>query len=129
MKHYGDVSSLSGADLEPADIITFGSPCQDMSVAGKRQGLGAERSGLFYEAIRVIKEMREKTDGKYPRYIVWENVQGAFSSNRGEDFRQVIREIIGIKGCEASAPRPSKWAGAGCVMADDFSVADRKSVV
>ena len=125
MKHYGDVSSLSGADLEPADIITFGSPCQDMSVAGKRQGLGAERSGLFYEAIRVIKEMREKTDGKYPRYIVWENVQGAFSSNRGEDFRQVIREIIGIKGCEASAPRPSKWAGAGCVMADDFSVAWR----
>lgn len=69
MKHYGDVSSLSGADLEPVDIITFGSPCQDMSVAGKRQGLGAERSGLFYEAIRIIREMREKTDGKYPRYV------------------------------------------------------------
>lgn len=74
VKHYGDISNLSGAELPPVDIITFGSPCQDMSIAGKRSGLRGERSGLFYEAIRVIKEMRGATNGKYPRYIVWENV-------------------------------------------------------
>ena len=74
VKHYGDVSSLNGAELPPVDIITFGSPCQDMSIAGKRSGLDGERSGLFYQAIRIIKEMRCATNGKYPRYIVWENV-------------------------------------------------------
>ena len=83
MKHYGDISQMDGGEVEPVDIITFGSPCQDMSVAGKREGLDGNRSGLFYEAVRIIKEMRCKTDGKYPRYIVWENVPGAFSSNKG----------------------------------------------
>lgn len=74
MKHLGDISSINGAEIEPVDIITFGSPCQDMSVAGKRSGLDGERSCLFYEAIRIVKEMRCKTNGEYPRYIVWENV-------------------------------------------------------
>ena len=75
VKHYGDVSALSGAELEPVDIITFGSPCQDLSIAGKRAGIhDGERSSLFFQAIRIIKEMREKTNGEYPRYAVWENV-------------------------------------------------------
>ena len=72
VKHYGDVSTLNGAELSPVDIITFGSPCQDMSIAGKRAGLDGSRSNLFYEAIRIVKEMRCKTNGKYPRFIVWE---------------------------------------------------------
>lgn len=93
MKHLGDISKLNGAEIEPVDIITFGSPCQDMSVAGKRNGLDGLRSSLFYEAVRIIKEMRCKTDGKYPRFIVWENVSGAFSSNKGEDFRAVLKAI------------------------------------
>lgn len=76
MKHYGDISNLSGAKLPPVDIITFGSPCQDMSIAGKRAGLGGSRSNLFYEALRVINEMRNETNGRYPRFIVWENVPG-----------------------------------------------------
>ena len=86
MKHYGDISKINGADLEPVDIVTGGSPCQDMSIAGKRAGLEGERSGLFREQIRIIKEMREKTNGEYPRYMVWENVPGAFSSNKGQDL-------------------------------------------
>lgn len=93
VKHHGDISKMNGADLEPVDIITFGSPCQDMSIAGKRDGLSGSRSSLFYEAVRIIKEMRCKTDGKYPRFIVWENVPGAFSSNKGEDFRAVLEEV------------------------------------
>ena len=125
MKHYGDVSTLSGAELDPVDIITFGSPCQDMSVAGKREGLDGERSGLFYEAIRIVKEMRCATNGKYPRYIVWENVPGAFSSNKGEDFRAVIEAVCSVKGCEVPAPRPDKWENAGIVLAEDFSIAWR----
>lgn len=90
IKHYGDVSTISGDNLPPVDIITFGSPCQDMSVAGKRAGLNGSRSNLFYEAIRIVKEMRCKTNGKYPRFVVWENVQGAFSSNKGEDRKSVV---------------------------------------
>ena len=126
VKHYGDVSALSGADLEPVDIITFGSPCQDMSVAGKRAGLDGERSGLFHEAIRIIKEMREKTNGKYPRYIVWENVPGAFSSNKGEDFRAVLTEICRAADADISIPVPEgRWAKAGEVVGDGYSAAWR----
>jgi DNA (cytosine-5)-methyltransferase 1 len=125
MKHYGDVSALNGAELPPVDIITFGSPCQDMSIAGKREGLDGNRSGLFYEAVRIIKEMRCATDGKYPRYIVWENVPGAFSSNKGEDFKAVLDEICRVKDCEADTPRQKKWPSAGCIVADDYSVAWR----
>lgn len=125
MKHYGDVSALSGADLEPVDIITFGSPCQDMSVAGRRAGLDGSRSNLFYEAVRIAKEMREATNGRYPTWLCWENVPGAFSSNSGSDFKAVLDEIRKIKDPEADTPRPAKWPNAGCVLADDHSVAWR----
>lgn len=125
MKHYGDVSKLSGAELPPVDIITFGSPCQDMSIAGKREGLDGARSGLFFDAVRIVKEMREKTNGKYPRFIVWENVPGAFSSNSGEDFRSVLEEICSVKGYEIDTARPKKWPNAGEIVADDFSLAWR----
>ena len=90
MKHLGDINAVNGSQIDPVDIITFGSPCQDMSIAGKREGLGGSRSGLFYEAIRVIKEMRRKTNAKYPKYCLWENVPGALSSNKGEDFKNLL---------------------------------------
>ena len=125
MTHYGDVSRLDGAALPPVDIITFGSPCQDMSIAGKRAGLDGSRSGLFHEAIRIIKEMRKATDGKYPRYIVWENVPGAFSSNGGADFRSVLEEICRVKDSEADVPQPDRGEHAGRIMGEDFSVAWR----
>ena len=125
MKHYGDVSRMDGGKIEPVDIITFGSPCQDMSIAGKRAGLGGSRSNLFYEAIRIVKEMRCATDGKDPRYIVWENVPGAFSSNKGADFQSVLEEICSVKGYEIHTPRPEKWPSAGEIVADDFSLAWR----
>lgn len=125
MKHYGDVSALNGAELEPVDIITFGSPCQDMSVAGKRAGLDGSRSNLFYEAVRIAKEMRAATNGKYPTWLCWENVPGAFSSNGGADFKAVLDEIRHIKDPEADTPRPERWPNAGCVLADDYSVAWR----
>ena len=125
MKHYGDVSRLDGAELPPVDIITFGSPCQDMSIAGKRAGLDGSRSGLFHEAIRIIKEMRCATHGQYPRYIVWENVPGAFSSNGGADFRSVLEEICRVKSREADVPPPDKWESAGQILGEGFSVAWR----
>ncbi len=125
MTHLGNISEVSGSEIEPVDIITFGSPCQDMSVAGKREGLGGNRSSLFYEAIRIIKEMREATNGKYPRYIVWENVPGAFSSNKGEDFRAVLTEICKVKETDVSVPKPSKWENAGRIMGEGFSIAWR----
>ena len=125
MKHYGDVSSLNGAELPPVDIITFGSPCQDMSIAGKRSGLDGSRSSLFYEAVRIIKEMRCATDGKYPRFCVWENVPGAFSSNKGEDFRCVLESLCRIKDESVSVPQCEKWTAAGEILADGFSLAWR----
>ena len=135
MKHLGDASRIKGAEIEPVDIITFGSPCQDMSVAGKRAGLkhtavGDEettRSGLFMEAIRIIKEMRVKTNGIYPRFAVWENVPGAFSSNRGEDFRLVLEEFIRISEPNAVMPAVPQagWAYADCINGDGWSVAYR----
>ena len=125
MKHYGDVSKLDGAKLPPVDIITFGSPCQDMSVAGKRAGLDGSRSNLFYEAVRIIREMREATNGEKPRYIVWENVPGAFSSNGGEDFKAVLDTIRRVKDPKADTPRPAKWPNAGCILAGDHSIAWR----
>lgn len=125
VKHLGDVSDIKGYEIEPVDIITFGSPCQDMSIAGKRAGLNGSRSNLFYEAIRIIKEMREKTSGTKPRYTLWENVPGAFSSNKGEDFFSVLKEICEIKGYQIDAPRPNRLQNAGLIMADDFSLAWR----
>lgn len=128
VKHYGDVSKLSGAELEPVDIITFGSPCQDLSQAGKRKGIvEGERSNLFFQAIIIIKEMREKTDGKYPRYAVWENVPGAFSSNKGGDFRKVLEEFAKVKESDVYVPEPpkGKWGKAGQIVGDDYSIAWR----
>ena len=135
MKHLGDVTKVNGAGIEPVDIITFGSPCQDLSVAGKRAGLKHEsngddettRSGLFMEAIRIIKEMRGATNGVYPRFAVWENVVGAFSSNGGEDFRIVLEEFTKIVEPSASMPAPEKgrWAYADCYVGDGWSVAYR----
>lgn len=126
VKHYGDICQIRGDEIEPVDIITFGSPCQDMSIAGRRDGLNGNRSSLFYEAIRVIKEMREKTNGQKPRYIIWENVTGAFSSNKGEDYRRVLEEITKIKEPELSIPKPDgKWRKAGVIMGGNLSIAWR----
>ena len=116
MVHIGDVSNVHGWELELVDVITFGSPCQDMSIAGKRAGIkntaaGDEettRSGLFLEAVRIIREMREATNGRYPAFAVWENVPGAFSSNKGEDFRIVLQELVGIVEPEAVVPEVPK---------------------
>ncbi|MDD2980280.1 MAG: DNA (cytosine-5-)-methyltransferase, partial [Hespellia sp.] len=125
--HYGDVSKLNGAEVPPVDIITFGSPCQDMSVAGKRSGLDGERSSLFYQAVRIVKEMRCKTNGKYPRFVVWENVPGAFSSNKGEDFKAVLDSLCKIKSEDYAVPplEKGKWGSAGNIMGEDFSLAWR----
>ena len=136
MKHYLDICNLDGREIEPVDIITFGSPCQDLSVAGRRAGLKHEdngdgettRSGLFMEAIRIIKEMREATDGRYPTFAFWENVPGAFSSNKGEDFRIVLEELIKIAEPEAPPLPPAGkngWAYADCIVGDGWSIAYR----
>lgn len=107
MKHLGDITKIHGDKIEPVDCITFGSPCQDLSIAGRRAGLAGERSGLFMEAVRIIKEMRSSTNGLYPTFAVWENVPGAFSSNGGEDFRAVLEELARVEQPDASIPRPS----------------------
>lgn len=131
MKHLGDITKVDGAEIEPVDIVTFGSPCQDLSVAGKRAGLDGERSGLFMEAVRIIKEMRCKTNGRYPSIAIWENVPGAFSSNKGEDFRTVLEELCKIKRSDTLIPKPPKrggrnaWNDAGLIVGDGFSIAWR----
>ena len=125
MKHFGDITQLNGYELPVVDVITGGSPCQDLSVAGNRQGLAGERSGLFMEQIRIVKEMRDHdgTTGRTgidirPRFMVWENVPGAFSSNKGKDFQAVLTEIVRI--CEPEAadvplPDKGKWSKSGCL--------------
>ena len=134
MKHLGDITKINGADIEPVDVVTAGSPCQDLSVAGKRAGLDGERSGLFMEQIRIIKEMREsdrarKGSDEYvrPRYMVWENVPGALSSNKGEDFRCVLEETARIVQEDAVIPRPANgvWSYAGSILGDGWSIAWR----
>ena len=132
MKHYGDITKLSGYDLPVVDVITGGSPCQDLSVAGLRKGLQGERSGLFMEQIRIVKEMREadvRRTGRSgfmvrPRYLVWENVPGAFSSKGGEDFAAVIEEIIKVAEPGAdlcvSVP-PTGWTKSGCYYSENGS--------
>ena len=122
MIHLGDITQIHGYDIPPVDVITGGSPCQDLSVAGKRAGLEGERSGLFMEQIRIVKEMRNATGADVdirlakPRYMVWENVPGAFSSNKGKDFQAVLTEIIRIADQNApDVPIPAKWGGAGAL--------------
>ena len=130
MKHLGDITKIHGDKIEPVDCITFGSPCQDLSIAGRRAGLAGERSGLFMEAVRVIKEMRSSTNGLYPTFAVWENVPGAFSSNGGEDFRSVLEELARIAQPDVSIPRPSgrggRWSKAGAISGDGWSLAWRQ---
>lgn len=126
MKHLGDITKLNGAEIPPVDIITFGSPCQDLSVAGTQTGLKGSRSNLFYEAIRIIEEMREATNGLYPRVAIWENVPGAFSSNGGKDFQAVLQAFCDVEsGGLDDVPRPKKWTGNGIIMGHGYSVAWR----
>lgn len=127
MKHLGDITKINGAEIPPVNIITFGSPCQDLSVAGNRAGLDGSRSSLFLEAIRIFKEMRETTNGIYPNVVVWENVPGAYSSHKGEDFRRVLEEIAGVVAPDVSIPRSAggKWNSCGCIMGDGYSIAWR----
>lgn len=113
MIHLGDITKIHGDEIEPVDCITFGSPCQDLSIAGRRAGLAGERSGLFMEAVRIIKEMRRATHGSYPVVVIWENVPGAFSSNGGEDFRAVLEELARVEQPDASIPRPPRGGADG----------------
>lgn len=136
MKHLGDITQINGAEIEPVWCITGGSPCQDLSIAGKRAGFQDEngeltRSGLFMEMIRIIKEMREgdikrgRTDKHIrPRFVIWENVAGAFTSNRGEDFRAVLEEFCRIKESDISIPMPGngKWAHSGAIACNGMSL-------
>jgi DNA (cytosine-5)-methyltransferase 1 len=134
MKHHGDITKINCSQLEPVDIITGGSPCQDLSVAGKRAGLAGARSGLFMEQIRIVRELRdaEKRNGSTnesirPRFMVWENVPGAFSSNKGEDFRAVLEETARIADETVIIPGPAKgkWNTVGCIMGNGYSIAWR----
>ena len=128
IKHYGDIHDMNGSEIEPVDIITFGSPCTDMSIAGKRAGLDGKQSCLFYEALRIIKEMRCATNGKYPRFIVWENVTGAFSSSGGRDFQSVLTEIVRIvepQAPEVPMPEKASWPSADILLGDGWSLAYR----
>ena len=127
MRHLGDIHDINGAEIEPVDIITFGSPCTDMSVAGKRAGLEGKQSVLFYEAIRIIREMRSATHGKYPRFIIFENVPGAFSSNTGADYHAVLNAIVQTAEPEAEVPAPDKkgWPAADVLLGNGWSVAYR----
>lgn len=132
MKHLGDITQMSGYEIPPVDVITFGSPCQDLSIAGKRAGMAGERSGLFSEAVRIIREMRMATWGMYPKYAVWENVPGAYSSNKGEDFHAVIESLCQIIDPGVSVPRPKSkqrggllWPHAGAIVGNGYSLAWR----
>lgn len=132
MVHLGDITKMSGYTIPPVDVITFGSPCQDLSIAGKRAGMAGERSGLFSEAVRIIREMRYATFGAYPKYAIWENVPGAFSSNKGEDFHAVLQSLCRVIDPAAVIPRPTdarggtiKWPRAGAILADHYSLAWR----
>lgn len=127
LTHVGDVTTVNGADVDAVDVITFGSPCQDLSVAGKQAGLAGERSGLFFHAVRIIDQMRKATHGMFPRYAIWENVPGAFSSHKGSDFATVLTTLTRI--VDPSTPDmpvpEGGWSYAGCVMGEGFSLAWR----
>lgn len=135
MQHLGDITQINGAEIEPVDIVTFGSPCQDLSEAGAQNGLvEGKRSVLFFDAIRIVKEMRDATHGKYPRYVIWENVPGAFSSNKGRDFLAVLRAFVeAAGGRDADVPEPARkgrtdrlaWKNAGCIVGEGYSIAWR----
>jgi DNA (cytosine-5)-methyltransferase 1 len=129
VRHLGDVTHIHGGEIPPVDIITFGSPCQDLSLAGKRAGLqGGERSSLFFDAIRIIKEMRNATGNEYPRYAIWENVPGAFSSNGGRDFSAVLSSFVDIAGSRILCSHlfaQGRHTAAGCILAEGASISWR----
>lgn len=132
MAHLGDITKMNGAEIEPVDVITFGSPCQDLSIAGNGKGLAGQESSLFFEAVRVIQEMRCATNGRFPQIVIWENVYGAFSSTQGEDFRTVIETLWKICEGDNSVPRYAedkrgrqKWPHTGFVLGDHSSIAWR----
>lgn len=124
MIHLGDITKIDGSKILPVDVIIGGSPCQDLSIAGKREGLSGARSGLFIEQIRIIKEMHKEYGTAYPRFMVWENVPGALSSNQGEDFRVVLEETAKISEPDTVIPRPpkGKWRNSGCIVGDGWSI-------
>ena len=129
MIHLGDITKIHGDKIEPVDCVTFGSPCQDFSIAGQMAGLAGGRSCLFAEPVRIIKEMRKATNGVYPTFVVWENVPGAFSSNGGEDFRAVLEELARVEQPDASIPRPprgGRWSKAGAIAGNGWSLAWRQ---
>lgn len=130
MEHLGDITKINGAEIEPVDVITFGSPCQNLSIAGNGKGLAGQESSLFFEAVRIIKEMRCATNGRFPQIVIWENVYGAFSSTQGEDFRTVIEALWKICEGNDSVPRYAedkrgrqKWPHTGFVLGDHSSIA------
>lgn len=132
MAHLGDITKMNGAEIEPVDVITFGSPCQNLSIAGNGKGLAGQESSLFFEAVRVIQEMRCATNGRFPQIVIWENVPGAFSSTQGEDFRTVIETLWKICEGDNSVPRYAedkrgrqKWPHTGFVLGDHSSIAWR----
>ncbi len=132
MVHLGDITKMNGAEIEPVDVITFGSPCQNLSIAGNGKGLAGQESSLFFEAIRVIQEMRCATNGRFPQIVIWENVYGAFSSTQGEDFQTVIETLWKICEGDDSVPRYAedkqgrqKWPHTGFVLGDHSSIAWR----
>ena len=132
MVHLGDITKMNGAEIEPVDVITFGSPCQNLSIAGNGKGLAGQESSLFFEAIRVIQEMRCATNGRFPQIVIWENVYGAFSSTQGDDFRTVIETLWKICEGDDSVPRYAedkqgrqKWPHTGFVLGDHSSIAWR----
>lgn len=128
----GDITKMNGAEIEPVDVITFGSPCQNLSIAGNGKGLAGQESSLFFEAIRVIQEMRCATNGRFPQIVIWENVYGAFSSTQGDDFRTVIETLWKICEGDDSVPRYAedkrgrqKWPHTGFILGDYSSIAWR----
>lgn len=134
MKHLGDITTIDWATVPPVDVVTGGSPCQDLSIAGKRAGLAGERSGLYMEQVKCVRELRKADEQRgrtgqliRPRYMVWENVPGAFSSNGGEDFRAVLEEAAKVADETTVIPRPSsgKWSNSGAVVGDGWSLAWR----
>lgn len=123
MKNYGDITKISGRNIEPVDVIIGGSPCQNLSISGNRKGLSGEESQLFLEQVRLTKELRD-LNGK-PRYLVWENVKGAFSCNKGEDFRIVLESLCQIPDPSRTIPACKKWTNAGCIFGESYSIAWR----
>ena len=122
MAHLGDITKMDGHSIPPVDVVTGGSPCTNLSTASNREGLQGEQSRLFWEMIRVIREMKEATNGKSPRYVVFENVPGALSCHKGEDFWQILCAFTSLCQRSVHVPRSEKWANAGMVVGDGWSL-------